>query len=93
MLHSIVRSNEMVTDFLRDYFQHSLTYLDYLQRHTASAKDLVNPMHWAKAWMDGFKPANGSPKKSLDEKAQLAQRIEELEDRIKQLESRENLDI
>ncbi|TWU29773.1 polyhydroxyalkanoate synthesis regulator DNA-binding domain-containing protein [Bythopirellula polymerisocia] len=93
MLHSIVRSNEMVTEFLRDYFQHSLTYLDYLQRHSASAKDLVNPMHWAKAWMDGFKPANGSPQKPRDEKAQLAERIEELEDRIKQLESKENLDV
>ena len=93
MLHSIVRSNEMVTDFLRDYFQHSLTYLEYLQRHSASAKDLVNPMHWAKAWMDGFKPANGSPKELLDEKAQLSQRIEELEDRIKQLESKKNLDV
>ena len=90
MLHSIVRSNNLVTDFLRDYFQHSLTYLDYLQRHSTSAKDLVNPMHWAKAWMDGFKPKNGSSKQASDEKAQLAQRIEELEERIRQLESKEN---
>ncbi len=90
MLHSIVRSNDIVTDFLRDYFQHSLTYLDYLQRHSTSAKDLVNPMHWAKAWMDGFKPPNGASKQPPDEKAQLTQRIEELEERIHQLESKKD---
>lgn len=89
MLHSIVRSNVMVTDFLRDYFQHSLTYLDYLQKHSSSAKNLVNPMHWAKAWIDGFKPENGTSKQTLDEKEHLSQRIEELEDRIRQLESKE----
>jgi polyhydroxyalkanoate synthesis repressor PhaR len=89
MLHGIVRSNGLVTEFLRDYFQHSLTYLDYLQRHSPSAKDLVNPMHWAKVWLDGFKPTGDTAKQPEDEKAQLAQRIEELEQRIRQLESRE----
>ena len=75
MLHGIVRSNEMVTDFLRDYFLHSLTYLDYLQRHGASAKALVNPMHWAKVWMDGFKPFNGAAKELTDQEEILMQRI------------------
>ena len=37
MLHFILRSNDQMTDFLRDYFRHSLTYLDYLQRHSGSA--------------------------------------------------------
>ena len=89
MLHSIVRSNDMVTDFLRDYFQHSLTYLDYLQRHGASAKNLVNPIHWAKVWIDGFKPLNGIAKPHSDQEEQLVLRIQKLEERIHELESKE----
>jgi polyhydroxyalkanoate synthesis repressor PhaR len=95
MLHSIVRSNDMMTEFLRDYFRQSLTYLDYLKQHGASAQNLANPVHWVKAWMDGFRPANGNalavhateiavPK---DSEAELAQRVAELEERIRQLES------
>ncbi len=37
MLHSILRSNEVMSDFLRDYFRHALPYLEYLQRHNAAA--------------------------------------------------------
>src|SRR3972149_5401640 len=48
MLHSIVRSNEAMTDFLRDYFRHSLTYLDYLQQHGTVTGGLPNPVHWVK---------------------------------------------
>ena len=53
MLHFIVRSNDAMSDFLRDYFRHSLTYLDYLQRHS-SVTPLAQPMHWMKAWLDGI---------------------------------------
>lgn len=102
MLHSIVRSNEVMSDFLRDYFRHSLTYLDYLQKHGTVAGGMANPMHWVKAWMEAFKPANGTaaPGGSQSSKpaapmetaaganaAELAQRIAELEERIQQLES------
>jgi polyhydroxyalkanoate synthesis repressor PhaR len=93
MLHSIVRSNDVMTEFLRDYFRHSLTYLDYLKQHRASARDLANPVNWVKAWLDGFRPphevAQGEPatKTSNEPAAELAQRISELEERIRQLES------
>jgi hypothetical protein len=102
MLHSIVRSNEVMSDFLRDYFRHSLTYLDYLQKHGTVAGGMANPMHWVKAWMEAFKPASGTtaPGSSQPSKpaapaetaananaAELAQRIAELEERIQQLES------
>lgn len=56
MLHFIVRSNDMMSNFLRDYFRHSLTYLDYLQRHGPAAANLARPVHWVKAWLDGFVP-------------------------------------
>lgn len=106
MLHCIVRSNDMVAGFLRDYFQHSLTYLDYLQKHGANARGMANPMHWVKAWLDGLKPTNGSSKATPSAEATpetstsqaeasepavdpIAKRMEELEERIRQLESKE----
>lgn len=59
MLHCILRSNDMMAGFLRDYFGHSLTYLNYLQRHSSTATTLADPMHWVKAWMESI--ANGTP--------------------------------
>ncbi|MBI2477938.1 MAG: polyhydroxyalkanoate synthesis regulator DNA-binding domain-containing protein [Planctomycetia bacterium] len=94
MLHCIVRSNDAMSDFLRDYFRHSLTYLDYLQRHSA-VTPLAQPMHWVKAWLDGItpKPAKedeaprAAPQSGADDN--LANRIHELEERLRQLESKE----
>ncbi len=60
MLHFIVRSNDAMSDFLRDYFRQSLTYLDYLQRHS-TATPLTQPMHWMKAWLDGISPKATPP--------------------------------
>ena len=54
MLHCILRSNEVTTDFLRDYFRHALPYLEYLHRHSAAAMTLAQPMHWVKAWLDSI---------------------------------------
>jgi len=92
MLHFIVRSNDAMSDFLRDYFRHSLTYLDYLQRHSA-VTPLAQPMHWVKAWLDGISPKpakeveahQDTPPSANDE---LANRIQELEQRLRQLESK-----
>lgn len=93
MLHFIVRSNETMSGFLRDYFRHSLTYLDYLQRHSA-VTPLAQPMHWVKAWLDGIAPTS-TKKVELSQDApptpddQLASRVQELEERLRQLESKE----
>jgi polyhydroxyalkanoate synthesis repressor PhaR len=112
MLHFILRANEVSTGFLHDYFQHSLTYLDYLSRHSSAAATFAKPMHWVKAWLDSMTslPANrgdqrvdGEPTgvgtdevtnegavdvtQAGDAKAlRLAKRIEQLEERIEQLE-------
>src|SRR3989304_3462599 len=53
MLHSILRANDVMTDFLQEYFRNSLTYLDYFQKHGASGS-LEQPMHWMKAWLDNW---------------------------------------
>lgn len=108
MLHFMLRSNDLMVEFLRDYFRHSLTYLDYLQKHNVAAQNLTKPIHWVKAWLDGFGPrdrANGtkpkesptaapeSPETSRSQEGddpKLAARIAQLEDRIRQLESRQD---
>lgn len=94
MLHSIVRSNQVMADFLRDYFRNSVTYLDYLQKHGTLSGGIANPMHWVQAWMDGFRPANGKTVAHATESPapqssniEFSQRIAELEERIRQLES------
>ncbi len=91
MLHFILRSNDAMSDFLRDYFRQSLTYLDYLQRHSAAATSLAPPIHWLKTWLDGIKPdtAKRDESSTPDRETQLAQRVEELEERIRQLEAKE----
>ena len=97
MLHFILRANDVMSDFLRDYFRHSLTYLAFLQKHSRTAKTLVQPMHWAKAWLDGIAPhppetsAETSPETSSDpstaDRDELVQRVRKLEERLRQLEA------
>jgi polyhydroxyalkanoate synthesis repressor PhaR len=88
MLHVILRSNDVISEFLRDYFRHALPYLDYLQRHNP-AMSMVQPVHWVKAWLDGITPrkAGASGAAPSDAAAPLDRRIAELEERIRQLES------
>ena len=97
MLHFILRANEVTTGFLRDYFRHSLTYLDYLSRHSSTTSTLVRPMHWAKAWLDAVAPRGDrvdsppAPDAPDSETAsQLALRVAELEKRLQQLEAQED---
>ena len=85
MLHFILRSNDAMTGFLRDYFRQSLTYLDYLQRHSGS-KTLAQPMHWIKMWLDAVAPQSVDTEVT-DHSDDLKQRIAHLEDRLARLES------
>ena len=92
MLHCILRSNDVMSEFLRDYFRHSLTYLDYLQRHSSNTSSLIQPMHWVKAWLDGIAAVGTSrdaPAPPADPAA-LNERVAQLEARLKQLESPDN---
>ena len=95
MLHFILRSNDAMSGFLRDYFRHSLTYLAYLQRHNPAAGALNQPMHWMKMWLDGRAPdSSKSGSDAPDESAgeppdeDLESRIQELEQRLRDLESK-----
>lgn len=90
MLHFILRSNDLMTGFLRDYFRQSLTYLSYLQQHGASASSMAQPMHWVKAWLDRITPSMGEVNASAESKSpdtdKMAARIAQLEERLRLLE-------
>jgi len=93
MLHSILRANDVMSNFLHDYFRNSLAYLDYFQKHGAS-EPLPQPMHWMKAWLDNWSavppgnPGNGAAAEQADVENEntLQERIARLERRIIELE-------
>jgi polyhydroxyalkanoate synthesis repressor PhaR len=93
MLHSILRANDVMVEFLQDYFRNSLAYLDYFQKHGASGS-FEEPMHWMKAWLDNWsrQPAGGSrPSRPMAgeptaDQAELVDRIGQLERRLAELE-------
>jgi polyhydroxyalkanoate synthesis repressor PhaR len=94
MLHFMVRANSVMADFLRDYFQHALPYLEYLQRHSAAAvSTLIKPMHWIKAWLDSIVPqAPTGPRNKAEpfnpeHSETLALRVAQLEERLRQIET------
>ncbi len=93
MLHSILRANDVMVNFLQDYFRDSLSYLDYFQKHGATGS-VQEPMLWMKTWLDGWSqwpggnpPAPNSAAAPATDKPQLlAERIAELEKRLADLE-------
>lgn len=94
MLHSILRANDVMADFLREYFRNSLAYLDYLQNHGASGS-FGPPTHWMKAWLDNWSipsSANRAPKPQAEaprgHEREVAERITQLEQRIAELEAK-----
>ena len=92
MLHFILRSNDVMSDLLGDYFRQSLAYLEYLQKHNPAAT-LVDPMHWVRAWLESVSstqvPTGQVTPADESESHLLAQRVRQLEERIEQLESGE----
>lgn len=103
MLHFILRANEATTDFLRDYFRESLSYLEQLQQPLPSPV-MQQPMQWMKSWLDGFlppattarpaastpaheSPPSEPPPEQTDVSDRLVDRVAELEERLKQLEA------
>jgi polyhydroxyalkanoate synthesis repressor PhaR len=91
MLHAMLRANDVMTGFLRDYFRNSLAYLDYLQQHGASGS-LKQPVHWMKAWLESWsKPTRDAEGATAHEGATggddpMAERMRQLEERIELLE-------
>ena len=97
LLHCILRSNDVMSGFLRDYFRQSLTYLSYLQQHGGTVGSIAKPMHWMRVWLDSLTPPARDPSDSTQGDAepeapsrnQLVGRIAQLEERLRLLEQKE----
>jgi polyhydroxyalkanoate synthesis repressor PhaR len=95
MLHSILRANDVMADFLREYFRNSIAYLESLQKHGAPLP-FEQPMQWMKSWLEQW-PVPASAKSapnlpvqaSSDDERELAERIARLEKRLAELEATE----
>lgn len=88
MLHFILRSNDVMSGLLGDYFRQSLAYLDYLKRNHPAAT-VVDPMHWVKAWLESVSSTSDVKRIPSSESDQLARRVKQLEERLEQMESEE----
>jgi polyhydroxyalkanoate synthesis repressor PhaR len=55
LLHFMIRANDVMSDFLRNYFRDSLTYLEFLQSPTRAAP-LAQPMRWMQNWFEASVP-------------------------------------
>ena len=84
VLSSIIRSNESVLGFLRDYLQQSLTYLDVLQR-PAAANPLLLPLNWMRSILPSSSQGPAAPAADADSTA-LLRRIADLEQRLDALQ-------
>lgn len=98
LLHCILRSNDVMSGFLRDYFRQSLTYLSYLQQHKAPVGSIAQPMHWMRVWLDGITSSagdstdnsHGNTESELPSREELVGRIAQLEERLRLLEQKDN---
>lgn len=90
MLHFILRSNDAMSGFLRDYFRHSLTYLEYLHRHNPSSATLSKPIHWLQTWLDTMAPMSGDarPAPSSSDDSSLREQLHHMDERLRRLEER-----
>jgi polyhydroxyalkanoate synthesis repressor PhaR len=95
MLHSMLRANDVMADFLREYFRNSIVYLDSLQKH-GTTRPFEQPMQWMKAWLEQWPlpaSAKSAPKPegqaSSDDEREFAERIARLEKRLTELEATE----
>ncbi len=86
VLNAMIRTNEEVLDFLRDYFRQALAYLEVFQR-----QGTLNPMLLPVQWMRSFLPfagqaASAGKRSELPDTFALLDRIAELERRLNELQ-------
>jgi polyhydroxyalkanoate synthesis repressor PhaR len=85
VLNAMIRTNEGVLEFLRDYFRQALAYLDMFQRQ-GTVNPLLLPMQWLRSFAPfaaPAAPAAGQPE--TPDTAALLERIAELERRLNDL--------
>ncbi len=91
LLHQMIRANDIVLGFLRDYLRQSLIHLEFWQR-AASLTPVAGPMEWLKPFLEQAAIAGGrntaSPSSASGNDALLLDRIAELEQRLDALNRR-----
>jgi len=85
MLHSILRANDTVLEFWREYLRRSLTALESLQRGPIP---FASPMEWMPSFFPGMWPPQRNTEENPDA---VARRLAELEERLGRLEPRGDL--
>jgi polyhydroxyalkanoate synthesis repressor PhaR len=85
VLNCIIQANDTALDFLREYLQHSLTYLELMKRPTA-VNPLLLPLYWMKSFLPN--PTPGSPTTAGEpDSAALLRRLGELERRLDEFQA------
>lgn len=56
-LHHMLRSNEAIVNVMREYFQQSLSWFDFLRQHSPAAAPMSQPLQWFRQWIDTLNPA------------------------------------
>jgi polyhydroxyalkanoate synthesis repressor PhaR len=82
MLHSILRANDIVLDFWREYLRRSL---GALESHQHESMPFASPLDWIPSFFPGVMPM---PRPATESPDALARRLAELESRIGRLEPR-----
>jgi polyhydroxyalkanoate synthesis repressor PhaR len=91
VLHLMIRANDVVLAFLREYLRQSLAYLDFWQR-AASFGSMAGPLEWMRSFLPA-QPAAAEPPPVAPAGAEaLARRVEELERRLRALDAESGKD-
>lgn len=86
VLNALIRTNESVLGFLREYLRQSLSYLELFQQHEA-LNPLLQPMHWLRMFLPNpVLPAFLPPSPAESNTLALTSRIAELERRLDELQ-------
>ena len=91
LLHTIIRANDLVLGFLRDYLRLAMTYLEGLQQ-SSPFNPVMGPLDWMKAFLlTDFqpqpKPASSPAANAAPSAEELVRRVAELERRLAELET------
>ncbi|HKI38684.1 MAG TPA: polyhydroxyalkanoate synthesis regulator DNA-binding domain-containing protein [Gemmataceae bacterium] len=90
VLNCLIRTNEGVLGFLREYFHHALAYLELLRR-PATANPFLLPMDWVRAYLQNVapppNPPGAAPPTGEADVAALGRRVAELERQLEELQA------
>lgn len=86
LLNAMIRTNEEVLTFLREYLRQSLNYLELFQKQEA-IHPLLHPLNWMRMFLPSVGPqppsANADPVALTQRIAELERRLDEFQDDLR----------